>query len=153
MASVLLGRDLFSDLGWQAALDLAHEFQQYKSGLISFGGMFGRDKRFSWPKEAVEHELRHIHLEEESVLDAWDFLERNYAQRGFTQDNFTSNKILVYGHAWDVRYSPYILIAILSPDGHAKMDDKDVMDDLVEQYLEVKAEYSADPDENPLLLR
>jgi hypothetical protein len=153
MVSVLLSRNLFNDLGWQAGLELAQEFQQYKSGLVSFGGLFGRDKPFSWPAEVVEQELWHVHLEEDAVLDTWDYLTENYEKLGFTQNNYTSNKILVYGHAWDIRYSPYILVAILDPEGHAKMDDKNVMKDLAAQYVEEKADYSADPDGNLLLLR
>jgi hypothetical protein len=152
MVYVLLGRDLLHDLGVEASLELAEEFQQYKLGMVSFGGTFGRDKPFSWPQEVVEQELWHVHLEEDAVVKTWDYLSENYQNRGFTQDNYTSDKILVYGQAWDVRYSPYILIAILNPNGHAKMEDIEVLAVLAEQYVEEKDHFSADPEGNHPLM-
>ncbi len=122
MTAVVVSRALVSDLGDEAALALAQDFQTYKAG-GPFGDPFGRDKKFGWPAEVVENELWHVHIEDPTVYKAWDSLW----SRGFPQENFTSNTILVYGRVWHVQYSPHLLLTILKPDGHAQMDDKERM--------------------------
>lgn len=108
-------------------MDLATDFRDYKAGAVSFGVTFGRDKRFAWPDKVVQLELWHVHLEDESVTGTWDFLTENFYQNSYTQDNYTSNTMLVYGRIWDGYKGPYMLHSILAPDGHAKMDDRDGM--------------------------
>ncbi len=119
MTAVVVSRALVDDLGEQGALELAQDFKAYKDG-GNFGDPFGRDKKFAWPAEVVENELWHVHLEDPSVYQTWD----NLWKRGFPQDNFTSNTILVYGRVWHIQYAPHLLLTILKPDGHSQMEDK-----------------------------
>ncbi|KOX63859.1 MULTISPECIES: type II toxin-antitoxin system YafO family toxin [Pseudomonas] len=147
MTAIVVSRALVSDLGNEAALDLAQDFQAYKAG-GPFGDPFGRDKKFAWPTEVVENELWHVHIEDPSVYQAWDSLW----SRNFPQENFTSNTILVYGRVWHVQYSPHLLLTILKPDGHAQMDDKERMKAIGQEFEAEVDAYSRRLEGEPWLI-
>lgn len=142
MTLVVISRTLTLELGTANAQELANDFRDYKSGVVSFGARFGRDRAFRWPTEARAESLWHVHLEDDDAVETWDYLSANYHKRGFTQDNYTSNTILVYGHLFDVRRSPYLLHAILKPNGHDMMDDEPFMRSLAAEFKEVRREYA-----------
>lgn len=134
MPAVVISRSLRAALTDEPARDLAAEFRDYKAGALSFGGTFGRDKRFSWPSEAVSHELWHVHLEDEAAIPTWDRLTANFHLRNYTQDNYTSDTMLVYGRLWAAYKAPFLLHSILSPNGHAMMEDGSGMKALAYEY-------------------
>ncbi len=121
MVAVAISRSLRQDIGDAESIQLAENFRDYKAGLQAFGLVFGRDRQFVKPAEVVAEEIWHVHLEDNACISAWDYLTDNFVQRRFTQDNYTSDTILVYGQLWDVRRTPYLLQAILAPDGHDQM--------------------------------
>lgn len=129
-------------MGDENATDLACDFRDYKAGITSFGATFGRDKEFGWPSEVTAHELWHVHLEDEAASSTWDYLTENYSRNRFSQDNYTSDTMLVYGRVWDAYKSPYLLLTILSPDGHAQMDDRERMRALAAEYAEERLEFA-----------
>lgn len=138
MTFVVVGKKLTSDIGELGAKELANDFFEYKSGSASFGDIFGRDKAFNRPKQAVEQDIWHVHMETPAVFAAWDSLWK----RGFPQDNFTSDKILVYGRLWDVSRAPYLLVAILDPDGHDQMEDVERMAAISTEFVDEAQAYS-----------
>lgn len=141
MPAVVISRSLRLVLGDVEARNLGTDFLDYKTGAANFGDVFGKDKLHTRPPEAVAHELQHVHMETPQVASVWDSLWK----RRFAQEKFTSNKILVYGHMWDVAKAPWLLLFILNPDGHAKMEDDNVMRALAAEYGEEKDDYSRDP--------
>ncbi len=141
MSAVVISRSLRLDIGDNSAKELGRDFLDYKLGRDSFGDVFGRDKAHTKPAEIKALNLWHVHLWERSVDDAWD---RLWAQ-GYPQDNFTSDKILVYGHMPDVVLKPWLLLTMLSPFGHEKMEDELGMRAIAEEYKLAKQAYINNP--------
>lgn len=126
--TVVISRSLRLSLGDVPALELAQNFYDYKvSGVTSFGATFGRDKQFVAPVEARARQLWHVHLEDDACSSAWDWISENFFAKGFSQDNFTSDTILVYGYAPTAPKSPFLLMNILAPDGHILMNNNEGM--------------------------
>lgn len=138
MSLVVVGKGLTSDIGEENAQQLADDFREYKDGDASYGDIFGRDKPFAWPQEAVENYMYHAHMETHDVTSVWDSLWN----RQYPQDNFTSDKILVYGRLWTVARAPFLIVAMLNPKGHAQMEDKVRMELLVEEFEAEADDYS-----------
>lgn len=143
MPAVVISRSLRLVLGDPDATELAQDFRDYKAGLISFGAIFGRDKAFGWPAAVREHQLWHVHLEDEQASPAWDSLTENFHKKGFTQDNYTSNTMLVYARVWDAYKAPFLLHSILSPDGHQQMSDAERMLAIAAEFAQERRDYSA----------
>lgn len=143
MTLVVISRTLNVELGDQNAQDLANDFRDYKSGDISFGAIFGRDRPLIRPNEITAEQLQHVHLEDSACSAAWDEITDNYYRKKFSQDNYTSNTILVYGQLYDVKDTPFLLHAILKPLGHALMDDVPFMRELAAEFREERRTYAA----------
>lgn len=141
MPAVVISRSLRLDIGDSPAKDLGRDFLDYKIGLDSFGDVFGRDKAHTRPADVKALNLWHVHLWERDIDYAWD---RLWAQ-GYPQDNFTSDKILVYGHMHDELRAPWLLFTMLSPFGHAKMEDDLGMRALAKDYSLEKQAYASNP--------
>lgn len=140
---VILSRPLAASLGDEAGLELAHDFQAYKLDPANQAGInFGRDKDCLFPDVIVKNGIRHVHMEEESVVSEWQAVW----DRNGSQFEYTSDKILVYGGIPDQNYpdhmTPIMLIDILSPLGHNLMADIDGMRAIGEMFLEECAAYS-----------
>lgn len=93
-----------------------------------------------------------MHLEEPSVSETWDYLWDNKITKGYSQHNFTSNKILVYGHAYDLPAGPWILFRILTPNGHALMEDDEKMRALASEYVDERNDYFHACDKNAWII-
>lgn len=143
MVAVTLSRSLRQDLGDEISLDLATKFREFKIGQTSFGLHFGRDKPFGWPAEVVAQQIWHVHLEDAACSASWDYFTDNYVRNGYTQENYTSDTILVYGRLWDAHRAPFLLHEILAPDGHMKMDDRLRMRAIAAGFADERRDYAA----------
>ena len=141
MPAVVISRSLRLDIGDRPARDLGRDFLDYKLGRDSFGDVFGRDKAHTRPAEVKALNLWHVHLEERGSVADWD----RFWNQGYPQDNFTSDRILVYGQMLDLARAPWLLFTILSPFGHAKMDDDLGMRALAKDYSLEKQAYIQNP--------
>lgn len=140
MTAVVISRSLTAEMGASAAFDLATDFQFYKSDPDNnFGDIFGRDKPHLFPDIVVKNGLRHVHMEQPSVESYWQQLW----DQGAKQVDFTSNKILIYGRMMDVSFTPFLLLTILDPQGHAQMSDIERMRAVGEEYEDEVFAYSA----------
>jgi len=139
MVAVVISRSLTAEMGEGAAYELASDFKSYKSDqACNYGDVFGRDKKFLFPDIVVKNEMWHVHMEQPSVESEW----QKHWDNGEPQVKFTSDKILVYGQMSEVSFTPYLLLTILDPDGHKKMDDFDYMKSLGEEYVDEVFAYS-----------
>lgn len=140
MTAVVISRSLTAEMGEGTALELATDFRFYKLDPASnFGDIFGRDKPHLFPDVVVKNGLWHVHMEQPSVENIWQKLW----DQGAPQEKFTSNKILVYGRMMDVSFTPYMLMTILDPGGHAQMSDVERMRAVGEEYEDEVFAYSA----------
>ncbi|WP_223535577.1 type II toxin-antitoxin system YafO family toxin [Pseudomonas sp. GL-B-16] len=140
MTAVVISRSLAAEMGPDVALQLAVDFQFYKSDQASnFGDIFGRDKDFLFPDIVVKNCIWHVHMEQPSVESYWQQLWDNNEP----QVKYTSDKILIYGQMTDVSFNPYLLLTILDPAGHKKMDDIERMKALGAEYEDEVFAYSA----------
>ena len=140
---IIVSRPLARSLGDDLALELAQDFQTYKMDQANeFGRIFGRDKGFLFPDVVVKQGLRHVHMEEESVERQWQAVW----DRNGPQDDYTSDKILVYGGIPDLTYPahlhPIMLVDLLTPKGHQLMDDIVGMRAMGEMFAEEVQAYS-----------
>lgn len=140
---IIVSRPLVRSLGDDLALELAQDFQTYKMDQANeFGRIFGRDKGFLFPEVVVKQGMRHVHMEEESVERRWQAIW----DRNGPQEEYTSDKILVYGSMPDVAYPahlhPIMLVDLLSPKGHELMDDIVGMKAMGEMFAEEAQAYS-----------
>ncbi|WP_332526104.1 type II toxin-antitoxin system YafO family toxin [Pseudomonas sp.] len=107
-----------------------------------FGRIFGRDKGFLFPEIVVKNGLQHVHMEEQAVERQWEAVW----ERNGPQDDYTSDKILVYGGIPDLTYPPHLhpimLVDILTPLGHKLMDDLSGMRAMGEAFIEESQAYS-----------
>lgn len=118
MIPVIVSRKLATTLGSDKAQILADEFALWLSGGIGPGDTFGKRSPFSAPKSIVGL-LEKVHLESDDAVARWDGM----IGRGITDSQaFTSDRVLVFGRAWDAPKAPYLLMTILEP-GHEKMKD------------------------------
>lgn len=143
MVAVAISRTLRQDIGDAESIQLAENFRDYKTGLQSFGHVFGRDRALIKPSEIVAEEIWHVHLEDDACMSAWDYLSENFTQRRYSQDNYTSDTILVYGQLWDVRRTPYLLHAILAPNGHDQMSDNLRMRAIAAEFADERKDFTA----------
>jgi hypothetical protein len=125
------------------ALELAVDFQAYKLDPGGQAGInFGRDKDCLFPDVVVKNGVRHVHMEEDSVVSKWQAI---WDRRG-SQDEYTSDKLLIYGGIPDPSYPqnmiPVMLLDILSPKGHSLLADFDGMEAIGEMFLEEISAYS-----------
>ncbi|RZA29531.1 MAG: hypothetical protein EOP02_04240 [Proteobacteria bacterium] len=140
MTAVVISRALTADLGWDNAVELAKDFKAYKADPENrYGDIFGRDKKFLFPDIVSRNALWHVHMEEPSVESDW----QSHWDQQDPQYCFTSDKILVYGKMENVSFTPYLLLTILSPKGHALMADIDGMKALGQEYEDEVFAYSA----------
>ncbi|MOA41664.1 hypothetical protein D3C78_1636440 [compost metagenome] len=91
----------------------------------------------------VNEKLWHVHLDDPRSSSTWDSLTENFHVRGFSQDNYTSDTILVYGRVWDVYRAPYLLQTILQPNGHDLMVDRAKMLALAMEFRVERSDYAA----------
>jgi hypothetical protein len=140
MVAVVISRSLTAEIGDAAAIELATDFQYYKANPAqNYGDIFGRDKGFLFPEIVVKNGIWHVHMEQPSVENEW----QRHWDNGDPQVTFTSDKILVYGRMTEVSFMPFMLLTILDPDGHKKMDDIEHMKSLGEEYEEEVFAYSS----------
>jgi len=140
MTAVVISRSLTAEMGEEFAYQFARDFKAYKSDQAeNYGVIFGRDKGFLYPDIVVKNGLQHVHLVQESVLSDWK--QRWIDQE--PQENFTSNKILVYGQMTEVSFTPHLLLTILDPGGHAQMSDIERMKAVGEEFEEEYFRYSS----------
>jgi mRNA interferase YafO len=140
MTAVVISRSLTAEMGEGAAYELATDFKRYKADPANnFGDIFGRDKPHLFPEIVVKNNIWHVHMEQPSVENYWQQLWDQNAP----QVEYTSNKILVYGQMMDVSFTPYLLLTILDPKGHAQMKDIERMRALGEEYEDEVFAYSA----------
>lgn len=104
-------------LGAEDLAELMDEFKAWKESDDEFGHvMFGKDGGFGRPRQAVEEELRHVHLFPHGAPEfiAWMEVHKRSGRK-------TSDRILIYTRGL---YDPdaYYLIAVADPDGHEKMN-------------------------------
>lgn len=140
MKPVVISTSLKFDLGKEASVALATEFQLFKAGQTYLGEIFGKDVPFIKPQAVVEQKLWHVHLETDLVTKRWDRL----ADRGADQDRFTSDRILVYTMMGDFYLQPFLLLTILDP-GHSKMSDPIFMRSLADLTERERSAYARDP--------
>ncbi|WP_052024709.1 type II toxin-antitoxin system YafO family toxin [Pseudomonas sp. G5(2012)] len=140
MKPVVVSASLKIDIGKEASLQLATEFQLYKAGQTYLGEFFGKDVPFIKPKQVVEQKLWHVHLETDLVTRQWGKL----AEREADQDRFTSDRILVYTMLGDFHLQPFLLLTLLDP-GHSHMADPIFMRSLADLTERERSAYSRDP--------
>lgn len=140
MTAVVISRSLTAEMGEGAAYDLATDFKRYKADPDNnFGDIFGRDKKHLLPNILVKNDVWHVHMEQPSVENYWQQLwDQNAAQ-----NEYTSDKVLVYGRMMEVSFTPYLLLTILDPNGHDKMKDIEYMKALGAEYEDEVFAYSA----------
>lgn len=132
MIPVIVSRKLTATIGSDKARNLAEEFALWLSGGIGPGDTFGKKSPFSAPKSVVGL-LEKVHLESDDAIARWNGMIR----QGITDSQaFTSDRVLVFGRAWDAPKAPYILMTILEPS-HEKMKDWSMLH-------EVGTEFSAE---------
>ncbi|ARD12825.1 MULTISPECIES: type II toxin-antitoxin system YafO family toxin [Pseudomonas syringae group genomosp. 2] len=140
---VIVSRPLTATLGDSNSLELACDFQAYKLDPAGQAGItFGRDKDCLFPEIIVKNGVRHVHMEEDSVVSNWQAVW----DRNGPQADYTSDKILIYGGIPDPTYPkhmiPFMLLDILSPLGHSLLKDIEGMKAVGEMFLEEIAAYS-----------
>lgn len=125
MTAVVVSRKLTLLTGPHEAQNMANEFSLWKQGGIGPGDYFGKSSSFSVPTDIVGV-LNKVHLENERVKQRWD----NMLDEGIEDPQaFTSDKILVFGRAWDVPRAPFLLVTLLEP-GHEQMKDWPMLSEL-----------------------
>ncbi len=142
MSRVFISRSLEVEIGSTYAMELAVDFRRFIEGQTKPGTIFGKNVPFSWPAQVKQQDLWHVHLETEEVRAKWA-LNRAKSR---SPDRFTSNTILVYGRLSDLQGQPYLLHAILDPEGHKKMDDLRLMISLAEDFEDERTAFSKTKD-------
>lgn len=126
MTAVVVSRRLTLITGTDQAKVWADEFSLWKQGGIGPGDTFGKTSGFFAPPDVVG-QLSKVHLENDRVSDRWNRM----LDEGIEDPQaYTSDKILVFGRAWDVPKAPYLLVALLDPDGHEQMKNWPMLSEL-----------------------
>jgi mRNA interferase YafO len=104
------------------------DFKLYKS-TGKLPERFGRDVPYHFPKEALEEELLHLHL---NVDDPWPI--------SYLQYDRTSDVHLVYCQG-ATQKNCFFLMTILSPDAHEQAKNIDLMLKLAEKAESFRKEF------------
>ncbi len=133
MIPVIVSRKLTFTIGSTASQHLANEFALWLSGGIGPGDTFGKTSPFVAPKSIVGI-LQKVHLESDDATSRWNAM----IEQGVSDPQaFTSDRVLVFGRAWDAPQAPYLLVTILDP-GHEQMRDAPMLDE-VGSYFNAEA--------------
>ncbi|AIN57807.1 type II toxin-antitoxin system YafO family toxin [Pseudomonas soli] len=126
MTTVVVSRRLTLITGYDEAQAWADEFSLWKQGGIGPGDTFGKTTDFVAPP-AIVGQLSKVHLENDYVSARWNRM----LDEGIDDPQaYTSDKILVFGRAWDAPLSPYFLLSLLDPDAHEQMKDWPMLSEL-----------------------
>lgn len=126
MTAVVVSRRLTLITGPDEAKNWADEFSLWKQGGIGPGDTFGKTSQFVAPSD-ISGLLNKVHLENPDVSARWNRM----LDEGIEDSQaYTSDKILVFGRAWDVPRTPYFLLALLDPDAHEQMKDWPMLSEL-----------------------
>lgn len=112
MTQVVVSRKLTLSAGADFSQTLADEFVLWKRGEIGAGDTFGKTTPFIAPP-SIKGVLEKVHLEHEGVSAHWDRML--YVDKVFDPQAYTSDRLLVFGRAWDAPRSPFLLMTILDP--------------------------------------
>lgn len=125
MIPVIVSRKLTATMGSIASQHLANEFALWLSGGIGPGDTFGKTSPFVAPKSIVDL-LQKVHLESDDAMPRWNAM----IKQGVSDSQaFTSDRVLVFGRAWDAPKAPYLLVTILDP-GHEQMRDVPMLNEV-----------------------
>lgn len=119
MTQVVVSRKLTLSAGTSFSQTLADEFVLWKKGVIGPGDTFGKTSPFSAPP-SIRDVLEKVHLEHQGVSARWNSMLE--VEKIYDPQAYTSDRLLVFGRAWDAPRSPYLLVTILDP-AHDQMKD------------------------------
>lgn len=126
MTKVIVSRRLTLIAGPGQSKIWADEFSLWKQGGIGAGDTFGKTSFFAAPP-SIAGQLEKVHLENDRVSARWNRMLDEGIQ---DPQAYTSDKILVYAQACDAPMAPYLLIALLDPDGHEQMKNWPMLSEL-----------------------
>ena len=125
---VFVGPSLSSALTETEFTALVKDFKTYKFSK-KLPANFGRDVPYHWPAKAVQEELFHLHIAEES---GWNHEISQYSR--------TSDVHLVYSRGF-ISVDSYVLLAILQPNAHAMARNRVIVEALANQAADFRANY------------
>lgn len=117
MTQVVVSRKLTLSAGAAFSQTLADEFVLWKRGEIGAGDTFGKTTEFSAPP-SIKGILEKVHLEHQGVSARWNHMLE--VEKIYDPQAYTSDRLLVFGRAWDAPRSPFLLVTILDP-AHEQM--------------------------------